>query len=400
MSSDSDDEVARDLPQGEDPRPGAADASIEDKERAAHRSAPPPPKPLKVRDGWPTRRIFSAACTVAAGFFLVYFFATLLKAVTSELMLVVLSGVIAAGLDPVVALLTRRGLKRQWSVALVATVFILAVVGFFAAIVPPIVDQTGQLVKAAPDISKELQDRSTLIGRLNTQYHLLDTVTSRLGSSSGSTAGSSGSGLPVGGILNVSAAIFGTLVSSLTVLVLTIYFLANMPGMRRAVYRTIPASRRERAVLLGDEIFARVGGYVLGNIVTSVIAGVGTMVFLEIAGVPYAGALGLLVAVLDLIPIVGSTIGGTLVTLVALTVSLPVAVASLVFYVVYRLLEDYLLTPRVMNRTVHVPPVLTIVALLLGGALFGIEGAFLAIPVAAATELVISEVVWPKLDSV
>jgi len=77
-----------------------------------------------------------------------------------------------------------------------------------------------------------------------------------------------------------------------------------------------------------------------------------------------------------------------------------VALASLAYYVIYRLLEDYLLTPRVMNRTVHVPPVLTIVALLLGGALFGIEGAFLAIPVAAALELVITEVVWPKLDSI
>jgi predicted PurR-regulated permease PerM len=81
-------------------------------------------------------------------------------------------------------------------------------------------------------------------------------------------------------------------------------------------------------------------------------------------------------------------------------VSVPVALASLIYYIVYRLLEDYLLTPRVMNRTVHVPPVLTIVALLIGGALFGIEGAFLAIPTAAAIELLITEVVWPKLDAV
>jgi predicted PurR-regulated permease PerM len=282
----------------------------------------------------------------------------------------------------------------------VATTFLLAVAGFFAAIVPPIVDQTQQLIKAAPQISTELQDRHTFIGKLNTQYHLLDTVTSRLGGGTGSKTTTGSAGLPVGGLLNVSSAIFGTLVSSLTVIVLTIYFLANMPAMRRSVYRMFPASRRKRAVLLGDEILARVGGYVLGNIITSAVAGAGTMVFLEIVGVPYAGALGLLVAVLDLIPIVGSTIGGTLVTLVALTVSVPIAVASLVYYIVYRLLEDYLLTPRVMNRTVHVPPVLTIVALLIGGALFGIEGAFLAIPTAAAIELLITEVVWPKLDSV
>jgi predicted PurR-regulated permease PerM len=96
---------------------------------------------------------------------------------------------------------------------------------------------------------------------------------------------------------------------------------------------------------------------------------------------------------------VGSTVGGALVTLVALTVSVPVAIASLVFYIFYRLLEDYLLMPRVMDRAVHVPPVLTIVALLIGGSLLGIVGAFLAIPVAAAIQLIVVDVAWPKLDA-
>jgi predicted PurR-regulated permease PerM len=169
--------------------------------------------------------------------------------------------------------------------------------------------------------------------------------------------------------------------------------------IRRASYRFVPASRRERVVLLGDEITSRIGGYVLGNVITSVVAGVGTFVFLEIVRVPYAVALGLLVAILDLIPVVGSTIGGALVTLVALTVSLPVAIASLVFYIFYRLLEDYLLMPRVMDRAVHVPPVLTIVALLIGASLLGIVGAFLAIPVAAAIQLIVVDVAWPKLDA-
>jgi predicted PurR-regulated permease PerM len=115
--------------------------------------------------------------------------------------------------------------------------------------------------------------------------------------------------------------------------------------------------------------------------------------------VPYAVALGVLVAVLDLIPVVGSTIGGILVTLVALSVSTTVAVASLVFYIAYRLLEDYLLVPRVMNRAVDVPPVLTIVALIIGGSLLGIVGAFLAIPAAATVQLVVTQVVWPRLDA-
>jgi predicted PurR-regulated permease PerM len=178
-----------------------------------------------------------------------------------------------------------------------------------------------------------------------------------------------------------------------------VYFLSNLPAIRRVVYHTFPASRRGRARELGDEISARVGGYVLGNLLTSVIAGLGTFLFLEIVHVPYAVALGVLVAVLDLIPVIGSTIGGILVTLVALSVSSTVAIASLVFYIAYRLLEDYLLVPRVMNRAVNVPPVLTIVALLIGGALLGVVGAFLAIPAAAAVQLVVTSVVWPRLDA-
>jgi predicted PurR-regulated permease PerM len=147
-----------------------------------------------------------------------------------------------------------------------------------------------------------------------------------------------------------------------------------------------------------DEIVRRVGGYVLGNVLTSVVAGLGTFVFLEIVGVPYPLALGLFVAVFDLIPIVGSTIAGAVVSLVALTVSTPVAIVTLLYYVAYRLAEDYLLVPRVMRSTVKVPAVVTIVALLLGGSLFGIVGALLAIPAAAVVHLVMAELVWPKLD--
>ncbi|HEY4627628.1 MAG TPA: AI-2E family transporter, partial [Blastococcus sp.] len=269
--------------------------------------------------------------------------------------------------------------------------FLLIVIGVFAVIIPPIVAQVEQLSRAIPGLIQELQDRSSTLGRLNARYHVLDSIKSQFSSGGG--------GLPLGGVLNIGLAVFGTLTATVTVLVLTVYFLANLPAIRRVLYRTVPASRRDRVRDLGDEISARVGGYVLGNLLTSVIAGLGTFVFLEIVHVPYAVALGVLVAVLDLIPVVGSTIGGVLVTLVALSVSTTVAIASLVFYVVYRLLEDYLLVPRVMDRAVDVPPVLTIVALLIGGALLGIVGAFLAIPAAAAAQLIVTRVVWPRLDA-
>jgi predicted PurR-regulated permease PerM len=200
-------------------------------------------------------------------------------------------------------------------------------------------------------------------------------------------------------VLGVGTAIVGATAAVLTVGVLTVYFTANLPAVKRTLWRSVPASRRPRVTELGERIFDQVGGYLLGNVITSVIAGVGTWIYLLIVGVPYPLALGIMVAVLDLIPVIGSTVGGIVVSLVALSVSVPIAIVTLVYYVVYRLLEDYLLNPKIMERTVDVPPLLTIVALLLGGAMAGIVGAFLAIPVAAAVQLLLREVVWPRLDA-
>src|ERR1019366_9523284 len=123
----------------------------------------------------------------------------------------------------------------------------------------------------------------------------------------------------------------------LVVIVLVVYFLAAMPRIKLFLYRLAPHSRRSRVILIGDEIFVKVGGYMLGNFLTSLIAGAGTWAWLQIFGVPYP----LLVALLDLIPVIGSTVGGAIVSLVALTVSLPVAIATLAFYIAYRLAEDY-----------------------------------------------------------
>jgi predicted PurR-regulated permease PerM len=368
-------------PRGPGDREPAAPARSTGAQRSA---APPDPR-------WPPRRIFGAAFTAGTAVVLAYVLLRAIGGVAGQLVLIVLALVFALGLDPMVSWLERRGWRRGWGVAAVTLGFLLVVAGIFAVIIPAIVTQVQEFVRAAPGLVQRLQDRSSALGRLNAHYHVLDSLKSDLSGGGGK--------LPLNGLLNIGLAVFGTLTATVIVLVLTVYFLANLPRIRGVVYRTFPASRRDRARELADEISTRVGGYVLGNLLTSVIAGLGTFVFLEIAQVPFALALGVLVAVLDLIPVVGSTIGGILVTLVALSVSPAVAIASAVFYIVYRLLEDYLLVPRVMNRAVDVPPVLTIVALIIGGALLGIVGAFLAIPAAAVVQLLVTRVVWPRLDT-
>jgi predicted PurR-regulated permease PerM len=150
-------------------------------------------------------------------------------------------------------------------------------------------------------------------------------------------------------------------------------------------------------ILIGDRIFAQVGSYVLGNVIVSLIAGILTFVWLLIFGVPYP-LLAIMVALLDLVPVVGSAVAGVVVSLVALTVSVPVMLAAAVFFVLYQFLESYLLFPKIIGRVVDVPSVITVVAVLLGGVAFGIVGALVAIPIAAAILLIVQEVLLPQLD--
>ncbi len=307
------------------------------------------------------------------------------------LLLIVLALFIAIGLEPLVALLHRHRVPRPLAVVLVSLATLGVFAGFLALAIPPLVDEINKLINAAPHYLQTLNDRSSFLGHLNKQYHLVSHLKSALSKGGLSSITS--------GVLGAGELVVGLVTGVLIVIVLTIYFLADMPRVTKTMYRMAPRSRRARAGLLIDEVFARVGGYVLGNVITSVIAGVGTLIWLEIWGIPYPLLLAAFVALMDLIPIVGSTVAGIVVALVALTVSWPVALATAAFYIVYRNLEDYLITPRVMNRTVQVSGLVTVLAVLIGGALLGIIGALIAIPIAAAIKLVVEEVSYPRLDA-
>jgi predicted PurR-regulated permease PerM len=307
------------------------------------------------------------------------------------LLLIGVAFFIAVGLEPIVALLNRHRVPRAVAVLLVSLAAVGAVAGFLALAIPPLAHEIGQFIKLAPHYLQQLNNRSSFLGHLNAKYHLVSHLKAAL---SGGTLGTITSG-----VVGAGKVVLGVLTAIVIVVALTIYFLADMPRVTRTLYRLVPRSRRARAGLLIDEVLARVGGYVLGNILTSVIAGAGTLIWLVIFNVPYPALLAVFVAFMDLIPIVGSTVAGFVVSLVALTVSLPVALATAGFYIVYRNAEDYLITPRVMNRTVEVPGLVTVIAVLIGGTLLGIIGALIAIPVAAAIKLVLEQVSYPRLDA-
>ena len=306
------------------------------------------------------------------------------------LVLTGLSLFLAIGIDPGVAWLVRHRVPR-WLAVIVMVLGIVALIGgTLAAAIPAAITQIEQLSAHLPQLMQQLSDRSTLLGRLDSKFHLQQYLQSLLQGTTGSVS--------VPEVLSLGTRIVSALADVLVVLVLTVYFVADLPRVRRFLYRFVPASRRPRALLLGDSILHKVGVYMLGNLLISVISGLLTLVWLLVFAVPYALLLALLVALLDLIPVVGSTVAAVLVAAVSLTVSLPICIATVAFFIFYRLAEDYLLIPRVIGRAVDVPGLITVIAVITGGALLGIVGALVAIPVAAAVLLVLREIVFPRLD--
>lgn len=311
------------------------------------------------------------------------------REVSDVIVLIVVSAFLAIGLNPAVEFLQRRGLKRGLAVSAIIGMVLLFFAGFVAAAVPPVVRQVSDLRQNVPDYIDRLRENETF-RNLDDEYDITPKVETWVKERSTSVAGTA---------LSAATTVLGGIFKTLTVLILTLYFLSAFPRIKRGAYRLIPRSRRARAGLIGDEILSRVGGYVLGNLATSVIAGVCAAIFFLILDIPYPVALAMLVAILDLIPLVGATIAAIVCTAVAFFVSVPVGIASTGYFLAYQQVENYVLVPKVMKRTVDISPLATIIAALMGGALLGILGALLAIPVAAAIQLIGTEVLYPRQDA-
>ncbi|MBV8995702.1 MAG: AI-2E family transporter, partial [Pseudonocardiales bacterium] len=342
-----------------------------------------PGAPLDAKSAFLTGMSAAAGVAVTAGL------VAMIITVRGILVLIGLALFLALGLEPAVSVLARRWLPRWIAVVTVIMVVLAVIGGFVAAAIPPLARQASQFVTQAPAILARLHNHQSFLGQLTDRLHLQQRLQQTL---SGDASGL------FTGLLGAGQVVLNALSSTGIVVVLIVYFVADLPRIRTTLYRLVPNSRRPRAILLGDEIFAKVGGYVLGNLLTSLIAGTLTTTFLAIAEVPYPLLLGIFVAIVDLLPVIGSAIAGVGVCLVALSVSLPVCLATIGFFIVYRLAEDYLIVPRIIGQAVQVPAVVTVVAALLGGALQGIVGALVAIPAAAALLLLTQEVLFPLLD--
>jgi predicted PurR-regulated permease PerM len=338
------------------------------------------------------RTPFWMAISASFGVLLVLLAAQSVVKARSVLVLIAVSAFLAIGLNPMVEWLQTHGIGRRAAVALISLGFLLFFAGAGLAVAQPIANQGSQLANGLPAEAQHLRDTNKTFRDLDKRFQLVDKINTAANDSNLKSK-------VTNGVIGAAGVAVNALFNFFTILILTLYFLANYPSLKRTAWRIAPRSRRPRVGLLGDEILRRVGGYVLGNLVTSIVIGVVTFVFLLIIGVPNAAPIALFVAIFDIIPLVGATIAGIVTVIIALFHSLPAAIATAIFYVLYQQFENYVLVPRVMKRTVDVSPLTTIIAALLGGALLGIVGALVAIPIAAAVQLITVEVLAPRQDS-
>jgi predicted PurR-regulated permease PerM len=312
-----------------------------------------------------------------------------LRNAASILVLIFIALFLAIGLNPAVTRLRRWGLPRGLAVTVIALGVVLLLCGGVFALVPPLVTQTGQLIENVPRYIESLQ-RNEAVSDLVQRYDILSKVQSALDAGTVTNA--------LGGVVGGAKLLFGTIFNVLTVIVLVIYFLAAFDRIKEGGYALVPRSRRQRVRLLTDEILSKVGAYMVGAIAIAVLAGLSTWVFAMVVGLGYPFALAVVVAVFDLIPQIGATLGAIIVSLVGLADSLGTGIACIIFFVIYQQVENYLIYPRVMRRSVKVSDVAAVTAALLGVGLFGVIGALIAIPMVAAIQLIVREVVYPSME--
>ena len=317
-----------------------------------------------------------------------------LESVSQIFVLILVSLFLAMGLNPAVEALRKRNLSRGSAVAVIFSSVILFVVFFAFVVVPPVVSQGTNLIQNAPELLDNLMKNSTING-LNDQFGIIDTLQSRLNSvtSDGTLLIST-----FGGVLGVGQSILSGFFTALTILVLTLYFITSLPQAISLGLSLVPASRRDRVGKLTNAVVERVGIFVGSQILIAAMAGVFVVLLSIVLSLPSPIAIGMIVFVVALIPLIGHFIGAGVVTLIALTQSPLIGLVAFVTYVLYVQIENYIVTPRIMKRTLSVPGAVTIISALIGSSLLGLVGGLLAVPVAASIILILDEVVIPRAN--
>ena len=326
-------------------------------------------------------RIILVAIAVIATLYFLYL-------IRSVLGLIFIALFLAIALGPVVEFFVRRKVPRALAILCSYILMLAGVFGIGLLVVPPIVDGVNNLVDNVPRYVEDLRESETF-AEYDDKYEITpklkeqaEKLPSRL-----SDAAS--------GLQSVTVGVFGALVQLVTILVMAFFLLLDGKRILRFAMREASDERRDRMARMeriAERVYRAVGGYVAGNITISIIAGVSAYVVMLILDIPFAVPLAVLLAFLGLIPLVGSTIGGAIIAIVAAIVGFPQTLIIWVIYlVVYQQVENNLLQPLIYKRTVQIHPLIVLVAVLIGGTLLGVLGALLSIPVAATVQIVVKE---------
>ncbi|MEJ7650795.1 MAG: AI-2E family transporter [Nakamurella sp.] len=330
---------------------------------------------------------FKAGFFGGVGLLLAYTTYLALDTIRSTLIVIAVALLLAIGLDPAVRWFERRGLRRGLSVLVVFLVLLGAIAGAVYAIIPPIVEQLSAFVVNLPTTLANLLQNPT-IKSLDEKFGIIKQI------QDSNYLQQVGSGAATG-ILTGAATVAGIVFDLFVVLILALYFVAGFPRIKASAYRLAPASQRLRVTDLGDKILKQMGGYLSGATLIALQAGLVAGIFATVVGLPYPWAIALGAALLDFVPVVGPIVVGISMVLIGFTQSLTIGIIAGGFYLIQHLFEAYWLYPKVMGRTVHINSGSVIVAILVGGALLGVTGALLAVPVAAAVQLIVREVLMP-----
>ncbi len=327
------------------------------------------------------RMVFRWAVAGSLGVLAVYLGYQAVVQVADVMVQVLIAAFIAVSLDPAVRWLIRHRVRRGQAVALIFLALLAVVVVFMWALLPSLIHQGASLTSDLPGYLDRLRDRSPSLRSLEDRFHLQDSIRD-LAKDVPAVLGHQA--------LSFSQRFLGALLSTVLVLVLTIYFMADLPRLRRSLVRLFPKRRRRAVDDVVNVVVDKVGSYMIGNLLVSAVAGTTALVALLALNIPFALPLAVWVAVADLIPMVGATIGAGVCMIVALATGdlWPRTILLVVFFVIYQQVENYLVVPRVMRNSVQMPAVAVLLAALLGGSVLGLVGALMAIPIAAALRVI------------
>lgn len=315
---------------------------------------------------------------------------------TSQIFVLILVALfLATGLNPAVIAIQKRGLNRANSVAVVFVGVILFLVFFLAVVVPPVVSQGSNLINSAPTLLNDLKSNG-VIADLDKQFNIIQLLQDKLKSvtQDGSLVIST-----FGGVIGVGKSVLSGTFTGLTIIVLTLYFITSLPQATELGLRFVPSSRRDRVSRLTHAVIARIGAFVGSQIIIAFLASFFVLILSLALGLPSPFAIAMIVLVCGLVPLIGHFLGCGVVTLIALTQSVSTGVIAFVLYVLYVQIENYIVTPKIMKRTLSVPGAVTIVSALIGSSLLGLIGGLLAVPVAASIILILDEVVFPRAEN-